>query len=68
MLNLANSMNGLCGNVLETMTDFAGMLSVMADGNLTRRITAEYRGLFATRNRRRASRKPPPRWSRCPRP
>jgi methyl-accepting chemotaxis protein len=48
MLNLANSMNGLCSNVLETMTDFAGMLGVMAEGNLMRRITAEYQGLFAT--------------------
>jgi len=46
MLNLATAMNGLCGNVAETMADFAGLLGAMADGDLVRRITADYRGVF----------------------
>jgi methyl-accepting chemotaxis protein len=46
MLNLSTAMNGLCGNVAETMTDFAELLAAMADGDLVRRITADYRGVF----------------------
>ncbi|HLH95512.1 MAG TPA: HAMP domain-containing protein, partial [Xanthobacteraceae bacterium] len=46
MLNLSNAMNGLCSNVAATMNDFAELLSAMADGDLGRRITAEYRGVF----------------------
>jgi methyl-accepting chemotaxis protein len=46
MLNLATSMNGLCHNVAETMIDFADLLGAMADGDLVRRITADYRGVF----------------------
>jgi methyl-accepting chemotaxis protein len=47
MLNLATAMNGLCGNVATTMADFANLLGTMADGDLVRRITADYRGVFA---------------------
>jgi methyl-accepting chemotaxis protein len=46
MLNLSTAMNGLCGNVAETMNDFAGLMGTMADGDLVRRITADYRGVF----------------------
>jgi methyl-accepting chemotaxis protein len=46
MLHLATSMNGLCHNVAETMIDFADLLGAMADGDLVRRITADYRGVF----------------------
>jgi methyl-accepting chemotaxis protein len=46
MLNLSTAMNGLCGNVAQTMTDFADLMGAMADGDLVRRITADYRGVF----------------------
>jgi methyl-accepting chemotaxis protein len=46
MLNLSTSMNSLCGNVAETMNDFAELMGTMADGDLVRRITADYRGVF----------------------
>jgi methyl-accepting chemotaxis protein len=46
MLNLSTSMNNLCGNVAETMNDFAELMGSMADGDLVRRITADYRGVF----------------------
>ncbi len=46
MLNLSTAMNSLCGNVSETMNDFAGLLGTMADGDLVRRITADYHGVF----------------------
>jgi methyl-accepting chemotaxis protein len=46
MLNLSTAMNNLCGNVAETMTDFAELMGAMADGDLVRRITADYRGVF----------------------
>jgi methyl-accepting chemotaxis protein len=46
MLNLSTSMNSLCAKVSETMTDFGGLLGAMADGDLVRRITADYRGVF----------------------
>jgi HAMP domain len=46
MLNLSTAMNGLCGNVAETMADFAELLGAMADGDLVRRITADYHGVF----------------------
>jgi methyl-accepting chemotaxis protein len=46
MLNLSTSMNDLCANVAQTMNDFAELLGAMADGDLGRRITADYRGVF----------------------
>jgi methyl-accepting chemotaxis protein len=46
MLNLSTAMNGLCENVAETMNDFAELMSTMADGDLVRRITADYHGVF----------------------
>jgi methyl-accepting chemotaxis protein len=46
MLNLSTAMNGLCANVSETMNDFAELMGSMADGDLVRRITADYHGVF----------------------
>ncbi len=46
MLNLSTSMNDLCGNVASTLTDFAELMGTMADGDLVRRITTDYRGVF----------------------
>jgi methyl-accepting chemotaxis protein len=47
MLNLATAMNGLCGNVAKALDDLARMLSALAEGDLTQRITAEYEGAFS---------------------
>jgi methyl-accepting chemotaxis protein len=47
MLNLATAMNGLCENVAEAVGDIGRMLTALAAGNLTPRITAEYQGVFA---------------------
>ena len=46
MLLLANQINALCANVAGAMGDLAGMLAGLAEGDLTRRITADYQGLF----------------------
>ena len=46
MLNLATSMNALCENTGKALQDLIGMLSALADGDLTNRIDAEYRGMF----------------------
>ena len=46
MLNLANSMNGLCDNTGRALDDLAGMLGALAEGDLTPRINAEYQGMF----------------------
>ncbi len=47
MLNLATAMNGLCDNVARALDDLLKMLSALADGDLTQRISAEYQGAFA---------------------
>jgi methyl-accepting chemotaxis protein len=46
MLNLSTAMNGLCAGVAATMNDFAELMGNMADGDLVRRITADYHGVF----------------------
>ena len=46
MLNLASAMNALCENTAEAMQDLIGMLSALADGDLTKRINADYQGMF----------------------
>jgi len=48
MLNLATAMNGLCQNVESALNDLIRMLSGLAEGDLTQRITADYHGSFAT--------------------
>ncbi|MEJ2434878.1 MAG: methyl-accepting chemotaxis protein [Pseudolabrys sp.] len=46
MLNLANAMNGLCDNTGKALDDLATMVGSLAEGDLTRRITAQYQGMF----------------------
>ena len=46
--NLAESMNAMCENVGKVMDDLVAMLSSLSDGDLTRRINANYQGTFAT--------------------
>jgi methyl-accepting chemotaxis protein len=46
MLNLATSMNALCENTGKALQDLIGMLSALASGDLTKRIDAEYQGMF----------------------
>jgi methyl-accepting chemotaxis protein len=46
MLNLSTAMNSLCDNTAKALHDLVGMLSALADGDLTPRITAEYHGMF----------------------
>jgi methyl-accepting chemotaxis protein len=48
VLNVGSSINNLCGNVETALDDLLQMLAALAEGNLTRRITAEYQGNFAT--------------------
>ena len=48
MLNLTTAVNGLCENVATALDDLVRMLSGLAEGNLTLRITADYQGAFAT--------------------
>src|SRR6266568_6137326 len=48
MLALATAMNKVCGNVDEAVKDFMAMFSGLADGDMTKRINAEYQGAFGT--------------------
>lgn len=47
MLALATAMNGLCENIASAVEDLARVLSALAQGNLTQRITKDYQGAFA---------------------
>jgi methyl-accepting chemotaxis protein len=47
VLSIGTAVNTLCDNVAHALDDLLNMLSALADGNLTRRITAEYHGNFA---------------------
>jgi methyl-accepting chemotaxis protein len=46
MLNLATAMNSLCENTADALEDLIGMLSSLAEGDLTARIAANYQGAF----------------------
>ena len=46
ILHLASTMNAMCENISKVMNDLAGMLAALAEGNLTCRINADYRGMF----------------------
>ena len=46
MLNLATAMNSLCENTANALEDLIGMLSSLAEGDLTARIAADYQGAF----------------------
>ena len=48
ILNVGGAINALCENVGRALEDLAGMLTALAAGDLTRRITADYQGDFAT--------------------
>jgi methyl-accepting chemotaxis protein len=45
--SLAESMNLMCDNIGHVLDDLVGMLSAMADGDLTHRIAGDYSGTFA---------------------
>lgn len=45
--NLAESMNTMCENIGKVMDDLVTMLGALSDGDLTRRIDANYQGTFA---------------------
>jgi methyl-accepting chemotaxis protein len=46
ILNLGGAMNELCENVATTMEDLAHMFGALAEGDFSRRITADYQGIF----------------------
>jgi methyl-accepting chemotaxis protein len=46
ILNLGGAMNELCENVATTMEDLAQMFGALAEGDFSRRITANYQGIF----------------------
>jgi methyl-accepting chemotaxis protein len=46
--NLAGAMNTMCETIGAVMDDMVRMMSALAEGDLTRRITAEYHGTFGT--------------------
>jgi methyl-accepting chemotaxis protein len=48
ILNLGGAMNALCENVATTMEDLAQMFAALAEGDFSRRITADYQGIFGT--------------------
>ena len=48
VLKMGTAINSLCENVANALNDLVRMLSAMAEGDLTPRITAEYQGAFAT--------------------
>ena len=48
VLNVGTSINTLCDNVETALDDLLQMLTALAKGNLTRRMTANYQGNFAT--------------------
>ena len=47
VLNIGSAINALCENVARAINDLMVMLDALAAGDLTQRITAEYRGNFA---------------------
>ena len=44
--NLAEAMNAMCDNIGKVMDDLAAMMGALAEGDLTKRIEADYRGAF----------------------
>ena len=47
ILNVGTAINALCENVGKALGDLAMVLSALAKGDMTRRITADYQGEFA---------------------
>ncbi len=48
VLNVGTAINSLCENVAKALDDLIAMLNALAGGDLTKRITAQYQGNFAT--------------------
>jgi methyl-accepting chemotaxis protein len=46
--NLAQAMNNMCDNIGKVMDDLVGMMGSLAEGDLTKRIEADYQGAFGT--------------------
>jgi methyl-accepting chemotaxis protein len=46
--NLAGALNAMCDNLGKSFDDIVRMLSALSEGDLSKRITAEYQGAFAT--------------------
>jgi methyl-accepting chemotaxis protein len=46
--NLAEVMNAMCDNIGRALDDLVGMMGALAEGDLTKRISANYEGTFAT--------------------
>ena len=47
VLNVGTAINSLCENVARALDDLITMLNALAEGDMTRRITAQYEGNFA---------------------
>jgi methyl-accepting chemotaxis protein len=47
VLNIGTAINSLCDNVAKALGDLIEMLSALAEGNLSQRITTDYQGDFA---------------------
>ena len=47
VLNVGGAINSLCENVAKVLDDLIHMLDALAEGDLRKRITAEYEGSFA---------------------
>jgi len=47
VLNIGTAINSLCDNVAKALGDLIEMLSALAEGNLSQRITTSYQGDFA---------------------
>jgi methyl-accepting chemotaxis protein len=47
VLNVGGAINSLCENVGKALDDMIAMLNSLAEGDLTRRISAQYQGNFA---------------------
>jgi methyl-accepting chemotaxis protein len=47
VLNIGTAINSLCDNVAKALGDLIEMLSALAEGNLSQRITTQYQGDFA---------------------
>jgi methyl-accepting chemotaxis protein len=46
--NLAEAMNEMCDNIGKVMDDLVGMMGALSEGDLTKRIDADYQGAFGT--------------------
>ena len=47
VLNIGTALNSMCENVAKALNDLSDILNALAEGDLTRRITANYEGNFA---------------------